>query len=211
MKTLLRSISNFFEKPLNVKSRLLVVLAALLIIPTFFLPIWNLEFWSTQYPEGLDLYIYSYKLDAGDDGNDLTEINILNHYIGMKALEDKDFSEFKWMPLAFLIFIFISLRAAVFGKMSKLVDAFFLFLYFGAYSIWAFWYRLYSYGHNLDPRAAVDLEPFMPPVFGYKPVGQFKVWSYPDTGTYFLLAFVLLIVVAAWLSRKESIGANQSL
>ncbi len=196
-------VSQFLNKRLNLRSRILVIVAALIILPSFLLPLWSLEFWSAQYPEGLDMYIYSHKLESGADGNDLVEINILNHYIGMKAIEAEDFSEFKWIPLALLIFVFISIRAAVFGKMGKLVDAFFLFLYFGAFSIWTFWYKLYQYGHNLDPRAPVNLEPFMPPVFGYKPVGQFKVWSYPEFGSYLLGIFALLLVTAMWVSRKE--------
>ena len=203
MKKYIDWVSQFLNKQLNLQSRILVILAALIIIPTFFLPLWSMEFWSYQYPEGLDLYIHSQKLESGNDGADLLEINILNHYIGMKAIEAEDFTEFKWIPLALLIFIFIAFRAAVFGKMGKVVDAFFLFVYFGIYSMWTFWYRLYSYGHNLDPRAAVRLEPFMPPVFGYKPVGQFKVWSYPEAGGYLLVVFVVLLVLAMWLSRKE--------
>ena len=203
MKKYIDWVSQFLNKQLNLQSRILVILAALIIIPTFFLPLWSMEFWSYQYPEGLDLYIHSQKLESGNDGADLLEINILNHYIGMKAIEAEDFTEFKWIPLALLIFIFIAFRAAVFGKMGKAVDAFFLFVYFGIYSMWTFWYRLYSYGHNLDPRAAVRLEPFMPPVFGYKPVGQFKVWSYPEAGGYLLVVFVVLLVLAMWLSRNE--------
>ncbi len=203
MKKYIDWVSQFLNKQLNLQSRILIVIAALIIIPTLFLPLWSLEFWSAQYPEGLEMYVYTHKLESGDDGNDLVEINILNHYIGMKEIEAEDFSEFKWIPLALLIFIFVAFRAAVFGKMGKLVDAIFLFVYFGIYSLWTFWYRLYTYGHNLDPKAAVNLEPFMPPVFGYKPVGQFKVWSYPDTGGYLLGIFVLLLLAAMWLSRKE--------
>ena len=87
------------------KSRVVIAVAALLLVPTFFLPLWNMEFWSYQYPDGLELNIYSHKLESGDDGAHLAEINILNHYIGMKALEAEDFTEFKWIPLAMVIFI----------------------------------------------------------------------------------------------------------
>ena len=31
---------------------------------------------------------------------------------------------------------------------------------------------LNSYGHNLDPKAAVQVDPFTPPIFGMKMVGQ---------------------------------------
>ena len=74
---------------------LLVLLAALLLIPTFLVPLWNMTFVAQQYPEGLDLYIFSHNLVGGDDGNDLTEINVLNHYIGMAELRPADFTELK--------------------------------------------------------------------------------------------------------------------
>ena len=36
------------------------------------------------------------------------------------------------------------------------------------------------------PKAAVQVEPFTPPVFGHKMVGQFEVWSYPSPGTWLM-------------------------
>ena len=38
-----------------------------------------------------------------------------------------------------------------------------VFVYFGAFSLWSFGYKLYRYGHDLDPTAAVQVPPFMPP------------------------------------------------
>ncbi|MBK8598775.1 MAG: hypothetical protein IPN83_25070 [Holophagales bacterium] len=51
-----------------------------------------------QYQDGLRLDIYSYKFEAGNNGQDIKEINVLNHYIGMRDLEPEDFTEFKWIP-----------------------------------------------------------------------------------------------------------------
>jgi hypothetical protein len=36
----------------------------------------------------------------------------------------------------------LSLRAMVLGKMSKLVDVFVLFAWFGVYSFWSFYHRM---------------------------------------------------------------------
>ena len=41
-----------------------------------------------QYPDGLRLDIYSHKLEGGSSGQDVKEINVLNHYIGMHDLRD---------------------------------------------------------------------------------------------------------------------------
>ena len=195
------------QKPLNNKARILLVVGAIALIPTFFFPLWYMKFWSYQYPDSLTLYIYSHQLDGGDDGNDITEINILNHYIGMAELEEENFSELKWIPLAIGIFIVLTMRAAVFAQVGKVVDVLMLFSYFGCFSLWSFWYNLSSYGQNLDPKASVNIEPFTPPLFGFEQVGQFKVWSYPHISSYLMGIFALLLVIAIVLSLKTR---NQS-
>jgi hypothetical protein len=182
----------------------LLVVAILVLIPSFFFQLWSLEFWAYQYPEGLNLYIYSDKLVGGDDGNDLNEINILNHYIGMAELEEEDFLELKWIPLALGIFIVLTLRAFIFGRIGKVLDVLILFTYFGMFSLWSFWYKLHYYGHNLDPKASVKIEPFTPPIFGFEQVGQFKVWSYPGIASYLLIAFGLLLLASIVFSLKEN-------
>ncbi|HEB83845.1 MAG TPA: hypothetical protein ENI92_02460 [Bacteroidetes bacterium] len=184
-------------QPLNMRSRLLVFLAALMLVPTFFVPLWKMTFVAQQYPEGLELFIYSHDLVGGDDGNDLTEINVLNHYIGMAPLERKAFTEFKWLPLVIGLIGVLTLRAAVIGTVGSVLDIIAIAGYFALFSLWSFWYKLYSYGHNLDPRASVHVDPFTPPMFGHRMVGQFEVWSFPGFGTYLFIAFGLLIV-AGW-------------
>src|SRR5690554_4707359 len=86
----------FFKKPLNVWSRLALVLASIALILAMFFPIWQIHLLAPQYPKGLDMWIYVWKLDAGNGGQDLFEINLLNHYIGMRALEEADFLEMQW-------------------------------------------------------------------------------------------------------------------
>jgi hypothetical protein len=157
--------------------------------------------YAPQYPEGLRLEIYSYKLEGGNGGQDVKEINILNHYIGMKDLTTADFTEFKWIPFVVGMLALLLLRAPVHGKMSDLIDVLVLYLYFGLFSLWSFGYKLYSYGHNLAPTASVKVPPFMPPLFGHKKLANFEVYSYPSAGSYALAGAALLLVVAfvvAW-------------
>ena len=203
-------MSGFFERltasldrPVVGKSRLLVFLAALALVPTFFVPLWHMTFVAQQYPEGLNLYVYSHNLVGGDDGNDLTEINILNHYIGMAELEPADFNELKWIPLVIGLIGVLTLRVAAIGTLRSLVDVIVVSLYFAGFSMWSFWYKLHYYGSNLDPKASVHVVPFMPPMFGYKLVGQFDVWSYPALGAYLFGVFGLLLVAAFWLSWRN--------
>ncbi|MEK7249118.1 MAG: hypothetical protein AAB209_01720, partial [Bacteroidota bacterium] len=89
----MKKATSFFETPIDFRSRVLVVVGALMLLPTFFFPLWNLTLYSNQFPDGLVLNIYSSKLEGGKTANrdDLKEINSLNHYIGMRALKEDDF------------------------------------------------------------------------------------------------------------------------
>lgn len=203
-ETLLKQANAFFDLRLNVRSRVTIVLAAVLLIPSYLLPLYTMTLYSNQFPDGLNLYIYSSKLEGGRSANrdDLREINTLNHYIGMRPLLESDFSEFKWIPLVVGLFFILALRSAVVGKMSNLVDIAVMFLYFGLFSAWSFLHRLSEYGHNLDPTAAVKVPPFMPPIIGSKQMANFTVYSSPGLGSFFLIGFMLLVVVAIWFSRR---------
>lgn len=196
----------FFDLALGVKSRILILAAVATLVPAFIFPLWNMVFTSNQYTDGLVLHIYSSELQGGKTANrdDLREINSLNHYIGMRPLLESDFSEFAWLPLAFGFLILLSLRAMVIGKMSNLVDVFVLVSYLGLFSLWSFYHRLYSYGHNLDPAASIKVEPFTPPLFGTKQIANFSVQSYPDVGSYALFAFAVLLFAAIFFSRKPA-------
>ncbi len=191
------------DRPLTVKSRLLALLAVAAMVPTLFLPMWQMTFFAQQYPEGLELFIYSHDLVGGDDGNDLTEINVLNHYIGMAELKPSDFTELKWIPLLIGMIALLALRAATIGNLRSLVDVVLILIYFGGFSLWSFWYKLQYYGATLDPRASVKVAPFMPPVFGYRLVGQFDVWSYPSWGTYSFMLVGILLLGGIWFTWRQ--------
>ena len=204
MSGFFKNLSASLDRPLVGRSRLAVLAAALVLIPTFVVPLWHMTFVAQQYPEGLNLYVYSHNLVGGDDGNDLTEINVLNHYIGMAELRPADFNELKWIPLVIGLIGILTLRAAAIGALRSVVDVIVASAYFGGFSVWSFWYKLNYYGANLDPKASVQVEPFMPPMFGYKLVGQFDVWSYPAMGTYLFVVFGLLLLAGFWLTWRET-------
>jgi hypothetical protein len=156
----------FLDQTIEGRARLLILLAALLLAMTYVLPLWNLTMFAPQYPDGLRLDIYSHTLTGGNGGQDVKEINVLNHYIGMHDLAEESFAEFQWMPFVIGAIGLLLLRAAVYGTAGALLDVTMLFVYFGAFSAWSFGYKLYRYGHDLAPDAAIKVAPFMPPVFG---------------------------------------------
>ena len=212
MSSFLEKETTFFERPLTLRSRILILIAVLVLLPTFFFPLWNMSFYSNQYPDGLVLHIYAYQLEGGKTPNrdDLREINSLNHYIGMRPLLESDFSEFTWVPLVIGLLMILALRAMVLGKMSNLVDVFVLFTYFGLFSLWSFYHRLYMYGHNLDPTASIKVQPFTPPVFGSKQIANFMVNSFPGFASYALFAFAVLLFVSILLSARRRKGTTNA-
>ena len=205
MQRFMEHATSFFETPLGLRSRVLVLMAAVLLLPAFFFPLWNMTLISNQYPDGLELRIFSYKLEGvkSENRDDLKEINALNHYIGMRPLREDDFTEFKWIPFLLGAMVLLGLRVIVLGKMSKLVDLFVLFVYFGLFSLWSFHHKLSLYGRELDPMAAIKVPPFTPPMFGHHTLANFEVYTYPDWGSYTMAIVPLLLLAAIWLSHRE--------
>ncbi len=201
--TVYEKSARFLHQPVGGGPRALLALAALLLVVAVFLPLWNLTMFAPQYSHGLRLDIFSYTLVGGNGGQDIKEINLLNHYIGMHSLSVEDFTEFKWMPFAFGVLALVFLRAIVLGTVKELTDSVVLFVYFGAFSLWSFGYKLYRYGHDLSPDAAVRVAPFSPPMFGYQKIANFEVYSYPRPGTYVLGIVVLALLAAVWLSWRQ--------
>jgi hypothetical protein len=203
MKPFVERSTHFLSAPLGLGPRGLVLVAALLLLPAYFAPLWKLTMFAPQYSGGLRLSIYSYKFEGGNRGQDIKEINLLNHYIGMRDLAAADFSEFKWIPFVVGALGLVFLRCALIGNISSLVDIFVLYVYFGLFSLWSFGYKLYNYGHSLAPTAAVKVAPFMPPIFGHRKLANFDVYSYPGVGSYALAASALILAAAMILAGVE--------
>jgi len=208
MRVFIEKSNRFLEAPLDIAPRVLLLAAVLLVLPCYLFPLYDMTMFAPQYPEGLRLHIYSYKLDGGNNGQDLKEINLLNHYIGMKDLDVTEFTEFKWIPFVVGALALLFLRTAVLGKMAHLVDVLVLYLYFGLFSLWSFAYKMYWYGHHLSPTAAVKVDPFTPPLFGYRKLANFEVYSYPAVGSYALAGVALVLAVAAYVAWRQSRGES---
>jgi hypothetical protein len=204
MQAFFARLNQSLARPLGAAQRLLVLGAALLLVAVYIFPLWNLTMFAPQYPEGLRLDIYSYKLVGGNAGQDVHEINILNHYIGMRDLVTDDFTEFKWLPFAVGALGLLYLRAAVMGTVGGLLDVLVLNVYFSAFALWSFGYKMYVYGHNLLPTAAVKVAPFMPPMFGSKQLANFEVYSYPQAASYAMGLSSLLLLVALFMAWRQA-------
>ena len=197
------SLAGWLEQTLSSRARLAVLGAGTLLVIALFFPLWRITMFANQFPDGIRLSIYAYKLVGGNGGADLQGINILNHYIGMHEIQAADFVEMKFIPFALGVFLLLGLRTAVFAKVRDLVDLTVLFIYFSAFSFGVFWYRMYSYGHQLSPDAPIKVAPFTPPVLGHQHIANFDVYSTPGVGTVLLVAFALGLVTLLVLTARR--------
>lgn len=183
----------------------LILFAAVVLLPVFFLPvipIWHMHLRAPQYPEGLNLAIYTNTIRG-----DVDKINTLNHYVGMHAITTADFSEFQYMPQLLTGFGVLALLAGLVGRRWLAMLGWLAFTGFAAYMFRDYVLWLYRYGHELDPRAAIKLQVFTPPVIGFKQMANFKVWSYPGLGTWLLgIAWALgpIAVLAERYGRRRA-------
>lgn len=198
------AMQRLLDRPVSLTGRLLVLAGVVVLVIGATLPLWRISLVAPQYAEGLTLDMYAYQIVAGNNGQDLAEINTLNHYIGMKTIAPADFLEMKLLPFAIGVFTLLALRAVVVGNIMSLVDLAVLFMYFGVFSLGSFAYRLYSYGHHLDPAAPMTIEPFMPVVIGSQQIANFVQTSIPLSGTFCMGLFLVLLVAAMWSSVREA-------
>ncbi len=189
----------FLDRPIRLGARIVL---ALLVIPmalSMTQPLWRMKMVAPQYPHGLQIDVYTYKLAGGNHDHDIAEINELNHYIGMMKVNRESMSDLSWLPFAFGLLIVIALRAAAIGSVRSLIDLSVLVGYVAVFSMARFVYKLYTFGHFLDPHAPVHIEPFMPVVLGTKQVANFTTHSYPLTGTFLVLVFAGgIFALTAW-------------
>lgn len=193
------SFHHLLDKPLRGSARLLLALLVIPLALTFTAPIWKIYLVAPQYPQGLSMEIWSYKVEGGDGGQHIQEINTLNHYIGMHRIDRQALSDLDWIPFAIAALAFLALRVAAIGNVRSLVDLAFLASFFSAFSGGRFVYKLYTFGHDLAPDAPVTIDPFMPVVVGTKQIANFTTSSYPLLGSWLLGAFVVgVLAITAW-------------
>src|SRR3989304_9966913 len=77
----------------------ILMLAALLLMISIFLPYWRMTMTAPQYPKGLKVDVYVNRLEG-----DMREIDELNHYLGMPKLDEGGRLERSISILAIVVF-----------------------------------------------------------------------------------------------------------
>ncbi|MDP2469245.1 MAG: hypothetical protein Q8W45_02135 [Candidatus Palauibacterales bacterium] len=170
-------VTSFFQGELSSVSRVMIVIATLTLLPSIFLPTWNITLHAPQYPEGLTLVIYPHTV-----GGQLDEVNLLNHYIGMREITPNEFPEFRLIPFFILRFFAFAVLAALVARIPIAAIGYLDFVMFGVVMLYTFQHWLTEFGTQLSPAAPIDLAPFVPRFIGTTHVAQFSVSSMPAAG-----------------------------
>lgn len=178
----------------EVLNKAMLLLASLLILGSIFLPYWRIEIIAPQYPKGLYVYVHV----TGARG-DVREVDGLNHYIGMRPLDEASPFERK-IAVPGLSLVALAMGLAAFARRPRwfswllIAPAIAVLVVFPADLF--FWLR--EFGLNLDPKAPLSamVKPFVPPILGPGKIAQFGVESYPTLGYFAVLVASVLGVIA---------------
>jgi hypothetical protein len=187
-------------------STVLFIGAAALVVASIFFPYWTMRLNAPQYPEGLYMTVYIDHLQG-----DISEIDGLNHYIGMAPLRDAARIERELAPMAMIaIVLMVAATAFIHRKWFAplTLPAMFLPLVFLADMY--FWLR--RYGQNLDPAAALSgaIEPFTPTLLGHGVIGQFSTDASVQPGFWMAVAASLMINLGLHYRRAARRAAESA-
>jgi len=187
-----------------------LMLAALLLMISMFVPYWSMTMKAPQYPKGLRVDVYVNRLEG-----DVREIDELNHYLGMPPLDEggrleRSLSVFAIVVMGLLLIagVFVHNRWA--GILALPALGFPLVFLADLYWI------LYQYGHSIDPTSALGgaIKPFTPPILGEGAVGQFGTVAHFEIGLFLALAAVGVVLIGLWFHRaayKPIVDARQKI
>lgn len=145
--------------------------------------------------------VWSYKLSGS-----VRSINILNHYVGMKAIEEADFWELRYFPYILGSFALLAVLTAVFNlrRFARLWAGALVIFSVGALVDFYIWE--YKFGHDLNPDAAIKMEDtaYQPPFIGSQTILNITARSLPGLGSYGFGAGVFLGVLAVFLDWRRN-------
>ena len=187
-------------KSLSKITKILLIVCGIGLVISIFVPLWAIYLEAPQYPEGLEMYLHANKISG-----DYEIINGLNHYIGMKEIQQSDFWEFNVLPYALAFFAALCFLAAFLNRKTGLYILCLLFLIFGVAFMVDFWLWEYDYGHNLNPDAAIVVPgmTYQPPLIGFKQLLNFGAYSYPDIGGWIMFGVALVLTGLSFVEFRN--------
>ena len=177
---------------------ILLGIAAVLLLASIFVPYWKMTLKAPQYPGGLSVEVYVNRLTG-----DVSEIDGLNHYIGMRPLGEAAQLERAISMVAVGVLVLLVLAAIFVHSPWALLLALPAILWpFIFIADMYYWMR--NFGLNLDPTAPLSssIDPFVPPILGSGMVGQFETVASFEIGLWMAFLAVALILAGLYYQRR---------
>lgn len=186
--------------------KILFILGSVMLLGTFLSPIWRITLEAPQYPSGITMYIWINKINGSEPGT-LQNINILNHYVGMKMIEPESIPELKYFPKVIIGMALLGIMFGLINNKKLFLTWGIIMILLGIMGIYDFYLWEYDYGHNLADDAPIKVpgQSYQPPLFGSKMLLNFNAISYPHYGSIFIGIPLILSFVAFFLKRKQDI------
>ncbi|HMQ50141.1 MAG TPA: hypothetical protein PKA00_22135 [Saprospiraceae bacterium] len=184
--------------------RLLMVAAALSLLALFVFPMWKIVLYAPQYPDGVEMHIWINKIGGNSPGT-LQNVNILNHYVGMKYIEPDSIPELKYFQYVILVMVGLGLLAGFINRKGVFLAWSILLVVLCTLGMYDFYLWEYDYGHNLSDTAPIKIPgaSFQPPLFGKKDILNFVAVSLPHIAGYFV-GLSMLLGFGAWFLKNKN-------
>lgn len=186
------------------RSKILLLIASIFLLGIFTAPMWQIELTAPQYPDGIKMYIWINKISGATEGT-IQNMNILNHYVGMKPIEPDSIPELKYFPYVIIGMTILGLLLSI-GKIKNGALIWVVILaILGILGMYDFYMWEYDYGHDLSPRAPIKVPgaSYQPPLIGEKWLLNFKATSLPYWGSLFMGVSMGLATIAAIIELKR--------
>ena len=175
-----------------------LVLARVALLISLFLPYWKMDLHAPQYPDGLQVSAYINRLTG-----DVTEIDGLNHYIGMRPLNDAAKLE-RSLSVYMIVALILLVEGAMYlhTKWAALLVA--PTIFFPPFFLLDLHFWLSDFGQNLNPDAPLShaVKPFTPPVLGTGGIGQFQTTALPGPGLILATTAGVLVIIGLYFHRR---------
>ena len=181
----------YLNIPLDLAARGLLLVAALLMIGSYFLPLWRITAVSPSLSTQFGLAVYVDRVESVSASTDAVEL-------GTDGSADS-----RWMPFVVGGLALLLLRGAAIGTGMSLVDLSVMFAYFVGFSMWSFAGRLDFYGRYLSAPTPRGVSLFVPPLFGRETIDGLLVSSFPAPGSFTVAAAGLLLALAAIVTWRR--------
>jgi copper chaperone NosL len=191
------------EMPLSAGPRILLVAAIALVIVSYAIPLWNLSAWGGDGGGSrVSVYTYTIGIHSYGDGSDPAAAAARAAWAGVEPSG--------WIAIGLAAMALLFLRAAFLGTTRSLIDAFVLYVFFAAASVWSFSLQLFRLARHLAPAESGNGS-MTGVLFGQSRIGGIDFVGSPGAGAWTLVAVGVLLATAllvAWTGARKEMSSD---